>query len=223
MTPDVVLAALFDDGDSVFASEAVSAATRRLQLGTARPEPTLFGHRAAALVIGLWSAHVGDTATLRHAMARLDAIATRQDSTVYARTARLFADALRLVSSSGVSDRALLDAFDAATRTGPSVPAPAAEIRSALNLIASRSWERNGDMRRAALAAERAATWEPTPLLQLSAQRDLGRTRLADGDTAGAIGAWKDYLFTRNRAEPAQRKADDEIRAKLLELERARK
>jgi hypothetical protein len=78
-------------------------------------------------------------------------------------------------------------------------------------------------MRRAAMAAERAATWDVTPLVQNSALRDVGRTRLAAGDTAGAMLAWKDFLFYRNRAEPAQRKADDEIRAKLAELERARK
>jgi hypothetical protein len=41
--------------------------------------------------------------------------------------------------------------------------------------------------------------------------------------TTGAILAWKNFLFYRNRAEPAQRQADDEIRAKLAELERARK
>jgi hypothetical protein len=60
-------------------------------------------------------------------------------------------------------------------------------------------------------------------LVQNSALRDVGRTRLAAGDTAGAVRAWSDYLFWRNRAEPAQRKADDEIRAKLAELERSRK
>jgi serine/threonine-protein kinase len=223
LAPAVVFAALFDDGDSALATEAVAAAVRLLQLGTAQPEPTLLAHRASALVIGLWSAHVGDTATLRHALARLDAIASRQDSATHAATARLYADALRLVANAGQPDRALLESFDAATRQGPSGPAPIAETRSALNLIAARSWERAGDMRRAALAAERAATWDVAQLVQHSALRDVGRTRLAAGDTAGAIRAWSDFLMWRNRAEPAQRKADDELRSKLAELERARK
>ena len=96
-------------------------------------------------------------------------------------------------------------------------------VLGTLNLIAARSWERLGDMRRASLAAERSATWEPTPVIQNSALRDLGRTKLAAGDTAGAITAWKNFLLWRNRAEPAQRRADDEIRARLAELERARK
>jgi serine/threonine-protein kinase len=220
--PEVVLAALFDDGDSTLATEAVVAIVRRLRFGTIRLEPP-FEQRTDAFVAGLWSAHIGDTTTVRHAIARLDAIATRQDSMTEARAARLLADALRLVSSSGQPDRALLESFDAAMRQGPSVPPPAGLTRSALNLIASRSWERAGDTRKAVMAAERATTWEPTALLQFSAQRDLGRTKLALGDTTGAARAWKEYLFWRNRAEPAQRKADDEIRTKLAELERARK
>jgi serine/threonine-protein kinase len=223
LTYPVVLAALFDDGDSVLADQVVAAAVARLRLGSAQPEPTLFGHRSGSLVIGLWSAHVGDTTTLRHALARLDAIGGRQDTLPQAATARLYADALRLVSSSGEPDRGMLERFDGVMRQGPALPAPVVVTRSALNLVAARSWERLGEMRRAAMAAERAATWEPTPLVQFSALRDVGRTKLAAGDTTGAIAAWKDFLFYRNRAEPAQRQADDEIRAKLAELERARK
>jgi hypothetical protein len=223
LSPSVVFAALFDDGDSLLATEAVAATAARLRLGTARPEPTLFAHRAGSLIAGLWSAHVGDTTMLRAAIARLDAIGARTDSTHQAGVARLYADALRLVSTTGQPDRTLLDAFEAATRVGPAVVGPIPEIRSALNLIAARSWERSGDMRRASMAAERAATWDVTALVQHAALRDVGRTKLAAGDTAGAERAWKEFLFWRNRAEPAQRKSDDQIRAKLAELERARK
>jgi hypothetical protein len=223
VSPTVVLAALFDDGDSLLATQAVAAAARRLQLGGAQLDPAPVGHRVQAFVVGLWSAHVGDMTTLRGAIARLDAIGARRDSAAQTATARLFADALRLVSTNGQPDRALLETFDAAIRPGPALPAPTPETRSALNLIAARSWERTGDARRAAQAAERAATWDVTALVQNSALRDVGRTRLAAGDTSGAVRAWSDYLFFRNRAEPAQRKADDEIRSKLAELERAKK
>jgi hypothetical protein len=223
LSRDVVIAALFDDGDSLLATEAVAAAVRRLQFGAVQPEPASFAHRGDAFVVGLWSAHTGDTTTLRRVLVRLDAIAARTDSVTWAGTARLFADALRLISSREQPNRAVLESFDNAMRQGPPVSTPISETRSALNLIASRNWERLGDSRRAAQAAERATTWEPTPLVQFSALRDLGRTRLAAGDTAGAVRAWKDYLFWRNRAEPAQRKVDDEIRSKLADLERARK
>jgi tetratricopeptide (TPR) repeat protein len=221
LSREVVIAALFDDGDSVLATEAVAAAVRRLQFGAVQPEPASFAHRGDAFVVGLWSAHMGDTTTLRRALVRLDAIAARTDSVTWAGTARLFADALRLISTREQPNRSVLESFDDAMRQGPPVSSP--ETRSALNLIASRNWERLGDSRRAAQAAERAATWEPTPLVQFTALRDLGRTKLAAGDTAAAVRAWKDYLFWRNRAEPAQRKADDEVRSNLAELERARK
>jgi len=222
LAPEVVLAALFDDGDSVLATDAVARIVRGLQLGTARPEPTAFAHRSGAFVAGLWSAHVGDSITLRNARARLDAIASRTDSVVRAGNARLFSDALQLIAS-GQPDPSLLEQFDEAMNAGPSLPAPQPEFRAALNLIAARSWERAGDIRRAARAAERAATWEPTPLVQYSAMRDVGRTRLAAGDTAGAIKVWRDYLMQRGRAEPAQRATDDELRARIAELERGRK
>jgi hypothetical protein len=59
--------------------------------------------------------------------------------------------------------------------------------------------------------------------VQHTAQRDVGRLRLAAGDTAGALAAWRDYLFFRGRAEPMQRKIDDEIRAKIAEIERKKR
>ncbi|MGH7678371.1 MAG: hypothetical protein ACRENU_07900, partial [Gemmatimonadaceae bacterium] len=221
ISPGIIYAALFDDGDSTLASEVSTELTRRLELGTARPEPTRFADRAGALAVGLWAARRDDSSTVRAAIARLDAIGTRQDSAVHAATARLFADALRIVASQ--PERALLEKFDAAVNLGPSVPFPVPETRSALNLIAARSWERLGDARRGAAAAERAATWDVTMLVQNGAVRDVGRLRLAAGDTVGAIQAWKDFLMWRGRAEPAQRKADDEIRKKLAEIERLKR
>jgi hypothetical protein len=158
---------------------------------------------------------------VRTAIARLEAIGARTDSAEQAATARLFADAVRIASSA--PERALVEKFDAAISVGPPVTAPLPETRSALNLIAARSWERLGDARRGAVAAERAATWDVTALVQNTAVRDVGRLRLAAGDTAGAIRAWRDFLMWRGRAEPPQRKADDEIRKKLNELERGRR
>ena len=221
LSPRIIYAALFDDGDSTLASEAAADIARRLQLGTVQPEPTRFADRAGALAAGLWAARVDDSSMVRAAIARLEAIGTRSDSAELAATAQLFADALRLASSA--PERGLLERFDAAISVGPSVPAPTPETRSAMNLIAARSWERLGDARRGAAAAERAATWDVTALVQNTAVRDVGRLRLAAGDTAGAIRAWRDFLMWRGRAEPPQRKADDEIRKKLTELERGRR
>ena len=222
-SPRIIYAGLFNDADSTLTSDVAAATARRLQLGVARPEPTRFADRAPALAVGLWAAREGDSAAVRAAIARLEAIGARQDSVEQAATARLFASALRLVVSPGPPDRADLDVFDGVMSGGPSLPAPAPETRSALNLIASRSWERIGDAARGIAAAERAATWDATALVQHTALRDVGRLKLATGDTAGAIDAWKQYLMSRGRAEPAQRKADDEIRRTLAQIERLKR
>jgi hypothetical protein len=52
------------------------------------------------------------------------------------------------------------------------------------------------------------------------AARELGRLKLAASDTAGAVRTWRSYLKPRGRAEPSQRKLDDQTRAKLVDIGR---
>ncbi|MDA1081162.1 MAG: protein kinase [Gemmatimonadetes bacterium] len=218
----IVLAALFDDGDSTLASEAAGQLARARAIGTGQSRAPTLADRVPVFVIGLWAARVNDRDLVQAALARLDATAGRRDSLQWAATAKLYADAVRLVSTPGQPDPAAVEAFDAAMRVGPSIVG-GPEFRSALNAISALSWERLRDPRRGAAAAERAATWDVTAYVQGTVQRDLGRLKLAAGDTAGAIRVWKDYLFIRGRAEPGPRKIDDEIRAKLAELERVKR
>lgn len=215
---DVVLAGLFEGADSALAAGAARVLAHSIGLGgQARP---MYQDRGPAMLAGMWAARAGDTATVRLALARLDALAGRTDSASVATFARLSATAVRLVSGSAAPDRAQLSAFDSLMSQGPPIPA---DERSALNLIAARQWERLREPRLGAAAAERAVTWDVTPLVQGAAQRDLGRLKLAAGDTAGALRAWHDYLFARGGADPDQRKMDDEIRTKLAELERIKR
>jgi len=53
--------------------------------------------------------------------------------------------------------------------------------------------------------------------------RDIGRLKLAAGDTSGAVRVWRDYLMVPGRAEPAQRRLDDEIRKEPSTIERAKR
>ena len=92
-----------------------------------------------------------------------------------------------------------------------------------MNLIVARAWERLGDARRAAAAAERTDNIEPAGNLDAAGWRELGRLKLAAGDTAGAARTWRLYLFRRGKAEPSQRTLDDEIRAKLADIERKKR
>ena len=218
----IVLAAIFDDGDSTLAAAAAAQLARSRAIGTGESRAPTFGDRTPAFVVGLWAARVNDRAMMNAALARLDAIAGRRDSVQWAAMAKLYADAVRLVSAPGQPDAGAVEVFDAATRAGPSTPGGPG-FRSALNAIAALSWERLRDPGRGAAAAERAATWDVTPYVQGTVQRDLGRLKLAAGDTTGAIRVWKDYLFFRGRAEAGPRKIDDDIRAKIAELERVKR
>lgn len=51
----------------------------------------------------------------------------------------------------------------------------------------------------------------------------LGRLKLAAGDTSGAVRTWRWYLARRGRAEPSQKKLDDDIRKTLAEIERKKR
>jgi serine/threonine-protein kinase len=219
---EVVYDAVFAGGDAAAGGEAAA-----LISGGLRPPPEamsrpVFAERRPLFEVGLWASFRSDNSTLSSAIKRLDAIAARTDSVAPAANALLYSNVLRLVASAGVPERALLARTDSVLRDDP--PYVGGDLRGAMNLIVARSWERAGDARRAAAAAERSRVWESSGTLAWTAGlRDIGRLKLAAGDTAGAVRAWRDCLMGRGRAEPPQRKLDDEIRKKLSEIERARR
>ena len=218
----VVYDAVFASGDTIAgraAAALVAVSLRPAAEALARPA---FAERAPLFITGLWASYINDTAGLTSASRRLDAIAARKDSAYPAAAARLAADALRLLTPAGASDRALVARVDSIMRDAP--PFHTLDMRAAMNLIAARSWERLGDARRAAAAAERTFSAEGGGTLQYTAgPRDIGRLKLAAGDSAGASWFWRSYLRNRGRAEPSQKRLDDEIRAKLVEIERKKR
>jgi serine/threonine-protein kinase len=216
-----IIAALFEGGDSTQANEAAAVLATDIGLSPGKSDRVAFADRTPALLAGMWAVKANAQVVLAAALARLDAIAARRDSLPYGAIARLYADALRLISTVGPPDRLRLAAFDSSMSQGP--PVSTSEQRAALNMVAAFSWERLREYRRAAMAAERAATWDVSALVQATARRDLGRFRLAAGDTSGAARTWRLYLDRRSMAEPSQRRLDDEIRAKLAEIEKKKR
>ena len=221
--PDaVVYDVVFSSGDTASGAAAMARVGRDLRSvpeALARP---VFSERSPLFVTGLWASFRSDSAGLAAATKQLDAIAARTDSIYPVRAARLAVDVLRLISSTAATDRVLLTRVDSVLQDGPPLLGP--DMRSAMNLIVARSWERTGDARRAAAAAERNDVIEPSGILNATAgARDLGRLKLAAGDTTGAVRTWRDYLMYRGRAEPSQRALDDEIRKKLAAIDRARR
>ena len=131
----------------------------------------------------------------------------------------MFADGLRLTTNPAAPSREIVERLDAVLQQGPAYNP---EARAMLNVLIARAWERLGELPRAARAATRAATREVLWVMPAPAFRELGRLQLAAGDSAEAARAWRFFLNGRRAAEPPERKADDLIRARLAELERAR-
>ena len=220
--PGVALDVVFNSGDSLAGAEAMAGITRSLRPAPEAIAKPMFAERRPLLVAGLWASFRNDTAGLASAIARLDAMAARKDSVYQAAAAQLAADVLRLVGSAGPADRALLTRADSSLRDGPWWTTP--DIRAAMNLVVARSWERAGDARRAAAAAERTIVFEPGgDLSHTAGARETGRMMLAIGDTVGAVAVWSRYLVLRGHAEPGQRKVDDDIRRTMAEIVRKKR
>jgi hypothetical protein len=215
---ETVYGAIFDEGDSVQAQATVARFAQQLR-DPSRPL-SLAARRTALWAEGLWAAVLADSAAVSRSVRALDSIAASRDTTGNAALTRLWADALRLAVPNRVPDRAVVDRIDALLHDGPTI---GSDTRAAMNLIVARSLERLGDNKRAALAAGRVSPGDVTFVTLGPAMRDQGRMRLAAGDTAAAVDAWRTYLSWRAGAEGPQRKADDEIRRKLDALQRARR
>ncbi|MFI5309792.1 MAG: protein kinase [Gemmatimonadales bacterium] len=216
---DVVLAAVFADGDTLGAAVAARTYSRLMDSASAGAGVTTSTQRGRAWFSGLWASYRGDSATLGASIRRLDALGARTDSAAAAALARLYADGLRLAGSARTPSREIAERADAALREGPPITA---DTRAALNLIVARSFERLGDARRAATAAARTTGYEIDYVMSTAGLRDFGRLSLAAGDTTTALRAWRDYLMRRS-PEPAQRRVDDDIRKKVDELQRVKR
>jgi hypothetical protein len=106
----------------------------------------------------------------------------------------------------------LLARLDSALRPGPQHP-------DLPNLIASRLWERLGDVPRALRASRRHTRWLYGSAYPAEFLRQEARMALAAGDTAGAIRAARLYVRLRSAAEPSQRADLDAWRRDLARLE----
>ena len=96
-------------------------------------------------------------------------------------------------------------------------------VRAAGNLVASRLWERVGNVRRAYEAAQRWTPFTNNPgdgSLMATYLREQARLAAAAGDREAAIGAYRQYLRLRANAEPALARDLAAARSELEKLER---
>ena len=215
---DVVLAAVFANGDSVAAERAAQQFRQRMNAGG--PGVTAANRRDAAWATGLWASYVSDTSTLAQAIAVLDTLALTPAAPVSGSLSELRANGLRLVSPNATPDRRMLERVDSVLATGPAV---VGDTRAAMNLIVARSFEKLGDARGAQRAANRVPPGEVLYVMGAPAALDQARLNLAAGDTTLAITIYRWYLLGRRAAEPPQKQADEAIQKKLDELVRRRR
>ena len=214
---DVVLAAVFANGDTVAAARAARQFRQRMNPA---PGVTAANRRDAAWAAGLWASYVSDTSTLAQAIAVLDTLALTPAAPVSGSLSELRANGLRLVSPNATPDRRMLERVDSVLATGPAL---VGDARAAMNLIVARSFEKLGDARGAQRAANRVPPGEVLYVMGAPAALDQARLNLAAGDTTLAITIYRWYLLGRRAAEPPQKQADEAIQKKLDELLRRRR
>ena len=214
---DIYLA-MFAGGDTTLAERAGAALDSPNGFLDIAPDTA---RRMAAWYVGAWAAAKGDTARAKRAIAYLDAMGAQRDSTGRAALARPLADGLRLLSATSTPPLDVVERADGPLRDGPRVLG--SHTLTILNVIVARAWERRGDVRRAAAAASRNEFASLSFTSGALGMRERGRLLLAAGDTAEALLSLHTYFRFRAHAEPAEQRADEELRAKLAEIERKKR
>jgi len=216
-----MFAATFWDGDST-AGAAQYAETKPLL--TAPPPTDASDRRAwvtALFDLAQYELAHGDTTHAGRVIGQLRQLPRVPGNPVEsARPSRLalVLDA-QLAARAGRPDaRQCLESLDSLLRLAPL----GLHVRAAGNLVASRLWERAGDLRRAYEAAQRwTPTTGPTEGVLLSTHlREQGRLAAALGEREAAIRAYRRYMKLRPNPEPALKADVAAVRAELERLER---
>ena len=217
---DRMFAATFWDGDST-AGAAQYAQSRGLVSGGVPAVPNARKAWATAIFdVAQYDLARGDTTTASRTIARLRALPPVQHDPVESvRPGRLAlvldAQLAALAGRPDASQR--LDSLDALLRLAPRGD----RVRLAGNLVASRLWERAGNVQRAYEAAERWAitTGPEGAAVYATYLREQGRLGAAIGNREAAIAAYRRYLRLRTRHEPALDRDVAVVRSELAKLE----
>jgi tetratricopeptide (TPR) repeat protein len=214
-------AATFWDGDSTAGAAQYSEAT---PLVSASPPTEKTARRAWATVIfdvAQYELARGDATHTPRVIAQLRALPrVPGDPVESARPARLalILDA-QLAALTGRADaRQRLTSLDSMVTLGPIGD----RVRPVGNLVASRLWERAGNVRAAYQATQRwsVSSHPMDGTLYATYLRERGRLGAAAGDREAAIAAYRRYLRLRANAEPALARDVATVRSELEKLER---
>ena len=209
-----VAAALFLDGDTAQARQAVRALNTAVAAPIATETGAVRDQASAVCYVGVWHAARGERMEARRTVSKLGEISNLATDAI----ARTSASACEMLLETFLADSteaaALAERLDSLALTGPRAGIPSLNI---LNLILAGIWESQGRVDRALAAVRRRSFLGGGP--EVGAMlREEGRLAALAGDTAGAIWAYDQFLQPRDQAEPAVRVLDDVIRTELARL-----
>jgi len=218
---DRMFAATFWEGDSTAGAEQHAEATALVSA----PPPTDVNARRAwvrtIFDVAQYELARGDTTHASRVIALLRAVPRIPKNPVGSvsptRLAMILdAQLAARVSRPDASQR--LKSLDSMLALGPL----GSRVRLAGNLVASRLWERAGNLRKAYEAAQRWSVSNNTEdgSLYASYLREQGRLAAAVGDREAAITAYRRYLRLRANAEPVLARDIATVRSELAKLER---
>lgn len=213
-----VLDAIYWQGDTAAAAEAARQLTKSadMPLGGARSNKD--EQYSDICIVEQWRLRQGNSGNTGKAIAKLRTAAEPTVSAVTVSSSHrcaLMLDAWSATQNKRPEARRVVASLDSLLRTGP----PARHITHHGNLLVSRLYEMQGDLRAATAAARRGSAFGSGPPAFLSAYlREQGRLSALSGDRERAIRAYQHYLALRTDPEPSLKADVDEVRAELAKL-----
>jgi tetratricopeptide (TPR) repeat protein len=208
-----VYAALYWDADSGVAA----AAARRLEayVGGSPMGPGLVGDRRTAnCALAQWRVGAGDVDGARRALTAMRQLAARSDAaaSIVSPMCAAIVEAQLEAIGDGTADVVALTRLDSQLRNVSNFRDQMITIG---NLTAARLYEMHGDPRRSLELVRRRGSWNGYLSTQL---REEARLAASIGDRAGAISAYRHYLYLRSEAEPRLRPDVEKLRRELGRL-----
>jgi serine/threonine-protein kinase len=216
-----MFAATFWDGDSTAAAAQYAEARGLVSVGPPAEPNARRAWITTVFDVAQYELARGDTTSASRAIAQLRALpAVAHDPVESVRPGRLalILDAQLAAREARTNASPRLNSLDSLLRLGPFGD----HVRLAGNLVASRLWERAGNLQRAYEAAQRwaVASGPEAGTLYATYLREQGRLGGLVGDREAAIAAYRRYLRLRARHEPSLDRDVATVRAELEKLER---
>jgi serine/threonine-protein kinase len=208
-----ILAALFWDGDSSAALQALRRLAKRADRPLARSQEERIAQSWDICVVQQWRLAHGELGSTPAAITKLrqavlpgtpDSAALGADPTQCA----ILLEAWLASAARQPGAVRLVGRLDSLLRTAP-------DWIETANLLDAHLLEAGGDVGGALAAVRRRRNW---PKYLSSYLREEGRLAALAGDTAGAIAAYEHYLKLRSDPEPSLKPQADRVRAELANL-----